>query len=226
MTTPKTPAAVSRFIIAAALIVAMGAAVMSTRAFTTAPQTAPAPVRLATLDSLAVVEKLVLSDKYAPARDALALEKNKAMEPLAKTMDDILAKAKLLQNGSPELQTLQQQYQQAERQLEQLGAAAKQELEALNVKQISEAFTTVNESAAALADKLGYTHVIASRTGPTALRSSTVNLAVQEMIARTVIKAPAEDDITQKLIEELGLTAVQVPVAPAVPQDPAAAPAP
>jgi Skp family chaperone for outer membrane proteins len=210
MTTPST--ALSRSIIAASLFVALGAAAMSTRALSPAPQApASAPVRIATVDTLAVVERLVLSEKFAPARDALAADKNKAMEPLAKALDDFEARAKLLQPGAPELKPLQEQYQQTQRQLDQMAEAARREVEALNVKQISDAFKTVNESAGAMADKLGYTHVLSSRGGEPALRSSTVNLAVQEMIARGVVKAPAEDDLTQRLFDELGIANVVVP---------------
>lgn len=206
---------ISRSIVAAALLVALGAAVMSTRAFTQAPQAAQAPSanRIATVDTLAVVERLVLSDKYSPARDALAAEKNKAMEPLDAKLRDIEARAKLIQANDPQIKSMQDEYQQTQHQLDQMSEAARRELETLNVKQIGEAFRTVNEAASAMADKLGYTHVLGSRLGEANLRSTTVNLAVQEMIARSVIKAPTEDDLTQRLITELGVANVVVPAA-------------
>lgn len=226
MTTPLSvsPSALSRSIVVAALVVALGAAVMTSRAFTPAPQaTQAAPVRIATVDTLAVVEKLVLSDKYAPARDALALEKNKAIEPLDAKVKDIEAKAKLLPQGAPELKGMQEDYQQTQRQIDQMVEAGRRDLEALNVKQISEAFKTVNEAASAMADKLGYTHVLSSRMGEASLRSGSINLAIQEMIARSVVKAPSEDDLTQRLMNELGVANVTVPAAQPAPS---AAPAP
>ena len=92
-------------------------------------------------------------------------------------------------------------------------------MEAFNVSQLGEAYRAVHEAAAAMADKLGYTHVVASKMGPTTLRSLTVNNAVQEMIARPVVKAPAEDDITQRLIDGMGLTNVVAPeVTPPAPE--------
>lgn len=214
-------ATTSRAIIAAALLVALGAAAMSSRAFSPAPQAASsAPARIATVDALAVVEKLVLSDKYAPARDALALERNKAIEPLDAKLKDIEARAKLLQAGAPEIKGMQEEYQATQRQIDQMVDAGRRDLEALNVKQISEAFKTVNEAASAMADKMGYTHVLSSRMGEASLRSSSVNLAVQEMIARSVVKAPAEDDLTQRLMNELGVANVEVPAPGATPAAP------
>lgn len=230
MTTPSSvfssPTTFSRVIVGAALVVALGAAVMTSRAFSPLPQGASAaPARIATVDSLAVVEKLVLSDKYAPARDALALERNKAIEPLDAKLKDIEARAKLLQAGAPEIKGMQEEYQTTQRQIDQMVDAGRRDLEALNVKQISEAFKTVNEAAAAMADKMGYTHVLSSRMGEASLRSSSVNLAVQEMIARSVVKAPAEDDLTQRLLNELGVANVQVP-APGAQPAPGDAPVP
>ncbi len=206
----------TRTILLTALLCATGVGFVAAKSFsaTAAAQgpavTAAAP-RIATVDVLAVVERFVLSDKFTPAREALAAEKNKAMEPIAATLDSIEAKAKLLPANSPELRPLQEQYQQAQQQLDAMSETARREVEAFNVKQLNEAYGTVNDAASALADKLGYTHVLASRNGPTSLRSTTVNNAVQEMIARPVVKAPAEDDLTQRLIDQLGLATVQIP---------------
>lgn len=233
-----------RWVVVAMLLSAGGGAIVGSSTLA-APARQPAvgagmQPRIATIDMLAVVERLVLSDKYAPARDTLIRETNAGIEPVVAQMKDVEGKFAALKQDAPDYQqqgqALQAEYGQLQQQLQQTRDAGGQALERLNVAQLSEAYRLVLDAADGLASRLGYSHLIASRTGAPTFRSQDVTGIVQEMLARTILKTDPADDLTQRLIAELKLEGVQVDaIRQAVPagvpaaqpaQDPAPAPAP
>jgi Skp family chaperone for outer membrane proteins len=191
---------------------------LSSRAWAGGDEREPG-VRIATVDMLAVVERVVLSEPFATQRDALTKERTDAVDAMRNAMSDLEGRAKLLPAESPELKALQQDYAKAQQAAREATDNALSEIEALNLRQLSDAYVRVNEACKTLASELGYSHVLATRVGDLEFRSANVNGAVQEMIARGVVVSPGTDDLTQRLIERLGVAAVVVPaVGDALPQ--------
>ena len=84
-------------------------------------------------------------------------------------------------------------------------------MENYNTKQVGEAYTLVLDAAVKMSDSLGYTHVIASKNGAAAISSRNIPGAVQEMLARPLVKGVAADDLTERLIKDLKLENVVLP---------------
>jgi Skp family chaperone for outer membrane proteins len=166
--------------------------------------------RIATVDVLEVVERMVFSDKYRPSREARAAEINKGLQDIINQMQTLEAQAKDLKPDTPEFQPLAQQYAGLQQELEAKRAEGGRELESVNFNQLQESYRTVYDAARAMAKREGYSQLLASRRGEVKFRSNNVNGLLQEILARPVLDVPAEDDLTQRLIDELKLADVQV----------------
>lgn len=183
--------------------------------------------KVASIDVLAVVERMVSSETYKSQRDAYETEQAKKLQPLADEMKKIQEDAKDLKEESEKFKTLSKDFGEKNNQFQQLRSEAANQVEIYNTNQVGEAYRLVLEAATKLSDSLGYTHVFASKNGSATITSRNIPGAVQEMLARPLIKGVAADDLTERLIKELKLENVVVPsaTAPAAAQPINAAPA-
>jgi hypothetical protein len=172
------------------------------------------PVRIATVDALSVVERMMFSGPYKSQRDAAAAQHNDAINPMVARLREIEAAAKGLAPDAPELKALQEEYGTLNQKAQQQSNSGQQEIERLNLAQITECYRLVVGAADGLCEELGYSHLVSTRTGAPAFRSSDVQGVLDEMLARPMLRSPAADDITQRLIEKLKLQDVVVEVSP------------
>jgi hypothetical protein len=206
----------SRFGILVAVVAAAGlAGAATTMLLTPSPAVAQAGAstsaqRIATLDALAVVERMILSERYKPARDKVTEEKNVKLKVLSDSLRGVEERAKGLAQDSPELQALAQEYQQTSQRLQDAERQAVGELDVFNAEQIAEAYRLVVEAANTMAASKGYTHVVQTRIGDVKFRSKNVTGIIQEVLARPVIQSPTADDITQALITQFGVENVSI----------------
>lgn len=163
------------------------------------------PIRLATVDILGVTERLVDTEKYRSARDTHITSLNKGLDPLVAEMKDLLTRFQSLPAGSPDAEPLRQQLGDRQQRLQQSQAEARAQIEQFNTLQVGEAYRIVLEAADSLGGQSGYSHVIATRSGATNIKSTNVPGAVQEILARPIIKGSAADDLTERLLKQLGL---------------------
>jgi Skp family chaperone for outer membrane proteins len=188
-----------------------------------------ATTRLATVDVFAVVERVWLSDTNMAARTALAEVTNKELEALNAKMGEMRTKAEGLGPDSPELKTLAEQFQQVQAEAQQKQQQGNTEMERVSTLQLGDAYQQVMLEAQKLAKELGYTHVLASKLGDLTFRSTTMNGALQELLARPVVVGTPEDDITERLMAKFPMPAALSAPAAAPPPvslpDPAATPA-
>ncbi|MBI1191103.1 MAG: hypothetical protein GC200_10540 [Tepidisphaera sp.] len=174
--------------------------------------------RIATADILAVAERLIATDKYKTGRDNLATSLNKDLQTRIDAMNSLKDQyaalpeaAKAQDSTDSKAVTLRQQFSQQQQELQQKDADARAQVEKFNTTQVIEAYKIISEAASDMATTMGYTHLIASRNGAFDIRSQNLTGAVQEMLARPVIKAPAADDLTDRLIKQFHLENVKVP---------------
>lgn len=176
-----------------------------------APEVGPA--KIATLDSLAVIEALLASDRFKPARDAFESQQRAKLDRNRLDMDEIQKKYAALPDASEQRATLAQEFS-TKRQAEETMLV---EAEKYNTQQVIEAYRVTIDAAGAVAAKLGYSHVLSTRNDPSLIRSENVPGAIQEILARPVLRSPTSDDVTSAVLNELN-------VKPAPAQTPAAAP--
>ncbi len=225
------------FFITGAVAATSLAAYFGLAASATAQSSAPAtvPSRFATIDLLDIVERMVISERYAPARTAFSSNQRESIQPIIGELQEIQQQGQALQQGTPEFEALVEKFSNKQQQLQSAQEDAQRAIADFESKQVGEAYALANESAVRMAERLGYTHVIASRANAT-IRSNNVPAVVQEILARPMVLSPKSDDLTKAMITELKLedvkTAAEMPkpdadpeVAPATTPDPATTPA-
>lgn len=220
------PSTRAMIVVSAAVGLAFGvSAMLASRPVVAQATPAPTAVRVASIDLLDVVERMVISERYAPAREALAKSWTDRINPLRTELETMQQQGMAMQQGTPEFQALVQQFGEKQGQLQQAQQQAQAEVSQFEAQQVAEAYALVSDAAARLGTRLGYSHVIASRA-TTRIRSNNVAGVVQEILARPVVLTPAADDLTKGLLTELGLDQVKLPseLPPVAPAD-AAAPA-
>lgn len=179
---------------------------------------APAPVKIGVLDTLMIVERLVDSDRYKPARESFQKDAAEKLSKSQAEFGELESKFRSLPEDSPEKPGIIEKAQALRAQDE----TTRNSVEKFNTDQIAEAYRVVIETAGKIADARGYTHIMGSRTDTQLVRSPNVQGAVQEMLARPMLKMPAGDDLTADVMRDLKIEAKAPDAAPA----PAPSPAP
>jgi Skp family chaperone for outer membrane proteins len=187
-----------------------------------APQAAPqaGAVRVATVDVLLLAERLVASERYRAGRETNAASLSKPLQAMLDELKGLEARYSSLAADSPERATVQEAYQQQSQAFQKSQQDAQVNDERFKATQVGEAYRLVVTAADQLGQELGYAIVLASRTGVPDVRSDNVPGAVQEMLARPVLRAPAADDLTERVAAKLGLLPEPVKAVPLT--DPAA----
>lgn len=204
----KTERVVVYSLLAAALAMAAGARFTSV-AEAGRHAVAPEAARVATIDALALVDLMLQSERYAPAREAKVKELNDQMIPIGREVQDLESKLIMGKKEDPNRDSLVQTWQGKKQQMQQLQQALSAELDKFNSKQASESYETVLQTADALAKAGGYTHVIMTRKerGFTAENQAGT---VQQLLSRPLAVWPAADDLTDLAIKELKLEGVSL----------------
>ncbi|MFA6044679.1 MAG: hypothetical protein WC718_06815 [Phycisphaerales bacterium] len=178
-------------------------------------------VRIATADILNIAERLMATEKYKSARDTLANTYNKDIAAKLDVMKDVKSKfdalpeaAKAPESTDATALDLSNRFRTLQQELNQKQNDAQAQIEKFNTTQVIEAYKLIAEGASELATSLGYTHMIATRSGSFDIRSQNLTGAVQEILARPVLKGPIGDDLTDRLLKQYNLENVAVPQAP------------
>ncbi len=193
------------------------------------PQAAPA-LRIGTADVLGIVEHMLASDRYRPAQEAFLKQENDKLRPLADELVALENRGNNLAPNSPDIERLGKEFDDKQQAFQKARQDAFSRIDQYNTDQVREAYRLTLEAVNDLAAKQGYSHVIATRTGDAAIRSQNVPGALQEILARPVVKSNPADDLTDRIVRQFKLENVKVDdadaSAPNQPQTPQRAPLP
>lgn len=190
---------------------------------------ASAPMRLATADVVGLTDRLLQTDKYISAHRTHAETLNRTLtmtiDPIKAEMENLSKQYRELPENSPDRPKIEEAFNEKKKQLDNETQRALFQDEVFKSSQAGEVYRLVVDAADKMASDLGYTHVIASRSGPISIRSNNVSGVLQEMLARPMIKGVIADDLTERLVKQLGIEDAPkaVPV-PDKPETPAPAP--
>ncbi len=187
-------------------------------------QPSAAAQRVAVADVLGITDRLLSSEKYTSGQRTQVEVLNKTLQPMQAELETLVAQYKAMEEANPERAALGQKINEKDQVFRQEGQRAQAQLESFKTAQATEAYRLVSEATDKLAGDLGYTIVIASRTGVIAIRSDNVTGAIQEMLARPIVRVPAGDDLTERLMKQFELS--DPPKAVPVTETPAPAPTP
>ncbi|GJQ30414.1 MAG: hypothetical protein HBSAPP03_22980 [Phycisphaerae bacterium] len=197
-----------RLVIAFGVAAALGLGVIAFRPDPAQAQAASgiAAQRVAVADVLGITDRLLSTEKYTSGQRTQVEVLNRGLQPMQTELETLVAQYRGMDDTNPEKQPLGQSIGTKEQTFRQEAQRAQAQLEAFKTAQATEAYRLVSEAADKLASELGYSLVIASRTGPIQIRSDNVSGAIQEMLARPVIRVAAGDDLSDRLMKQFGLT--------------------
>lgn len=189
-----------------------------------APTTTAQPARIAVVDVMTLMKKLMESDSFAAPQKQMQADMQKKVQELKDMLDaiekkitdekDEAAKAKLNEEKSAKQMDAQQRYQ-----------ALQADNERFSINQIGDAYKLVTETANRMAHDRGYTHVLMSRAGELP-RDQGSQVIFQEIVLRSVVSLPKGDDLTDAVTKELKLDQPPAPPAPPAPAGTGDAPVP
>jgi Skp family chaperone for outer membrane proteins len=204
----KTERVVVYSLLAAALAMAAGARLTSV-AEAGRSSMAPEAARIATIDALALVDLMLQSERYAPARETKVKELNDQMIPIGREVTDLESKLIMGKKDDPNRDSLVSTWQNKKQQMQQLQQALSADLDKFNSKQAAEAYDLVLSTTDALAKSSGYTHVVMTRKERNFLAENQAG-TVQQLLSRPLVVWPAADDLTDLAIKELKLEGVSL----------------
>lgn len=152
-----------------------------------------------------IVNELMASDRYAPAREELAEQINEELQPLREEGQALLEELQGMKPEDEGAQSKVQRVQQLRQQVQRLEQQGAQRMEQFTAEQIAECFKLTRSSASAVAEDLGYDYVISTVGEDEELNTQSVDTVLRQMLARPVLFAPEDADITDDVREDLNL---------------------
>lgn len=165
----------------------------------------PAPAIIATCDVYDLIEKMVISDRYEPARQG---EEARIRDRLKLIEDELLAMEEALKNADPADPAAQAKagdYQKRRNDYSLLRGQAQQDFTDFVASQYIHAYDEVRKAVAKVAAELGYTHVISSRSDERTITATDPERLVEAFLGRPVVFAPKGTDISALVGKELGI---------------------
>jgi Skp family chaperone for outer membrane proteins len=211
--------------LAAGLVLAAGSAMLSSTAPATAPASlAPVESKVATVDTLLLLQALWERPEMDTARRTLGEELTASLSSkqaevqaseaqLQQTLQTLQSRFNSLPEGDPErdnivasYQTMQTTHGALQEQLQQLQADAEQRFDDQRAGQLREAYDTLKAAIATVAQREGYTHVISHATTQEQMEQFGFEGVLQAIRDRPVVFAPEGTDLTETLFTELGVS--------------------
>ncbi len=162
-------------------------------------------IRVATVDMFQLIESMIESERYKPARDARDAEIRTKFDALNAELKALETKVQLIPQGTPEFQATMQQGQAKEVERQQYAQQVGRENDAFVASQVREAYGIVHKAANDAAEQLGYTHVFATRLDAANMKGDSLAPIMQEILARPLIRSGEMDDITARVRDDLKL---------------------
>ncbi|MBX3387426.1 MAG: OmpH family outer membrane protein [Phycisphaeraceae bacterium] len=164
-----------------------------------------APVKIAVCDVFGVTEKLVESPRFKPDRESEEQRIRERLEPMQRELADLQRE---IEGMDPTQESTQIKIREFRAKREAAAAIEQQAAIAFRgfiARQFLEAFEIARQSAVAVAERAGYTHVIASRDPSKKIETLNPERIVEAFLGRPVLMSPKGTDITDDLLADLRL---------------------
>ncbi len=168
-------------------------------------RTAPESARVATIDVFAIVDRVLMTEENQQAMMELQNRVNEELNEIDERVRGLQARLNELPEESPERFQIIQEGQMILQQREELYNNAVEQLDAQRAELAADAYEQIHKAANELANGNGYTHVIATRGGPDNMDRRAINAVVQEITLRPMLAFPQSDDITERVMRQLGI---------------------
>ncbi len=161
--------------------------------------------RLASADVLSLVEEMLRLDEYAEPRIALETDLVGQMSGMQTQLQTMSQQLQTMQPGDPMGQQIYSNLQAKQAELQQFNQSALESFQNLSADQAKAAYARVRSATSVVADREGFSHVIASRIGADIGEAPTLTAVTQEILARPMAVGMDRHDLTGMIRAELEL---------------------
>ena len=158
---------------------------------------------IATCDIYKVTDALLNSDRFQPDIESRQAEIGDQLRPMEEALRGMQEALQGMDQEDPELPARATEFRRAQQEYQQRRAQLEADFEAFVSSKYVEAYGLVRESAEAVAEKLGYSYVIASRVREEAIEAQGVQQVIQAVLARPMVASPEGTDITEDVAFDL-----------------------
>lgn len=167
---------------------------------------ADAPAKIAVVSLMKITDELMDSPRYKPARDELDEKSNKELvRPAIEALQALEKELQGMDEKSPEFPQKRNDYIRLRQELTKKQTEAMQKAELLVGEQLKACYQLVRDSAAAIAEKQGFTYVISSMRPDDKFQDGPVQATIRDVLSRPVLVFPKAADITEEVREDLKL---------------------
>ncbi|MCW5776812.1 MAG: OmpH family outer membrane protein [Phycisphaeraceae bacterium] len=167
---------------------------------------APAEVRIATVDTLSLLERLMETDAYRLEREQHTATWNDQLRSMSESIQQLEARLMAMSPQDPAAQEVYGQYQSQQHAIQEMQQRAYSDVDEFSARQLADGYRKLHEACNRVAAERGYSHVVSTRLAIDELREVGTNILLQEVMIRPLLRAPAGDDLTDAIA-----TALQLP---------------
>lgn len=162
-------------------------------------------LKIATCDLFKIVERLMESDRYAPAREEAMAAAEERIRPHQERLEEAQRRAQSTPQDDPLFRDIVRDFQRAQQEYQARAQELMREQEMFTTRQILECFRLVRSSTEEIAEQMGYTLVLQTRFKQDDDELQDMQSVVRAMLARPVAVSPDAIDITADVLFELRL---------------------
>lgn len=152
-----------------------------------------------------IINELMASDRFAPARENVLPDARKDLEDLRDELGDLQDRLDGADPSDPGAQRDRRRAREAVNEYQRLQQQIGEAVEAKTAEQLAECFAMVRSSASAVAEHLGYEYVISTGDPEEELSKTNSEVTLRQITARPVLRAPKKVDITDDVRDDLKL---------------------
>jgi Skp family chaperone for outer membrane proteins len=161
--------------------------------------------KIAVCDIYYIADRLIDSDRYQPRLKEEQERLRAELKPLEDELNRMRERGATMDPQAEETRALAVEFQRKNQEYQQKLRESERAYQAFLGSLYVEAYDSAKASAQNVAEDLGYTYVIASRGADRKIETNDLPQVVQAVLARPVIKAPEDADITEDVIKDLKL---------------------
>lgn len=161
--------------------------------------------RIATLDVYSLTERLMSLPSGLESVEAAVKPFQDEITKLQEEFDRLVARLQTLPANDPTFETTSNEGREKQSKLRRLQGEADAAIESARAGLLVRTFNQVVEASNKVAAREGFAYVLNSRSAERAIETNSVTIALQELLARPMILAPGDADITERVAAELKL---------------------
>lgn len=166
---------------------------------------ASATPKIATIDIYVIAEKLMARPELDTPRSDLWRQWQDRANAAQSDLGRMQSELQIMPQSDPKRAAKAQEFQAAQGKYQELVQKANEEVEGFRAKQLLDCYAQIRRSADAAAERGGYTHVFVTRLPDAPMQPQSIALAIQEFLARPLIKSDPTDDLTKQVMADLKL---------------------